>query len=83
LEARVLAHEADGADAVALLEQSHPGGTVLYIVTIAVVVHERRRAPRRFTFARVETDKARALELYERACGEFVGGLESEDTRGF
>lgn len=72
MDVRVLEHATNGPDAVALLEQSHTGGVVIYLVTIAVVVDQPRRAPRRFNFARLETDKARAEELYERARAEFI-----------
>lgn len=72
MDVRVLEHTTEGPDSVALLEQSHPGGPVLYLVTIVVLVTDKRRPPRRFTFARCDTDRSLAEQLYHRAVAEFL-----------
>lgn len=76
MDVRVLEHQEEGADAVALLEQSHTGGPVLYLVTIVVLVEQPRRPPRRFTFAKVETDKGpRGRALRSRLLGVRAGAI--------
>jgi hypothetical protein len=73
MDVRVLDVVSDAGDSVALLEQSEPGGRVLYVVTIDVAIPTRRRlgGAQRVTYSRCGHDRELVTELFRQARDDF------------